>query len=234
MSPIEMVYMGCLMLGGGYLVLASALHFLVGGGGGDHDIDVSDGLDHGDLHLGDGGVELGDGAVDLDADGDLDLDHGDGADGHLESDQHGVSFFSPLVLSTLLFGFGVMGFVVEHWVVQAALISLAAATAMAAVSGGGTFWGINKLRSVEGGSQTQLRTLLGSSAQVSVAIPAQGHGEIVYVHNQSRFNAPARSGQDVDIPRGSKVLIGSIDGPIFVVEEAGSSRRKRLAAPKKQ
>ncbi len=246
MSPIEMVYLASLGLGGGYLVLASLLHFVGGDHGGEGDVDAggADGLD-----MDADGIDLDAHGVDLDAHGlDFDVDgvDADGVDldaadhdvhaivehGHHGLDEvrsHGVSFFSPLVLSSLLFSFGVMGFVVHHWIAAIALLSLAAAAGMAAIGGGGVYWSINKLSAVEGGSETRVRSLIGHQATVSVAIPETGFGEIVYERNQSRYNAPARSRGGVAFPRGATVFIGGIDGSTFSVEEARGQRIRRLA-----
>lgn len=256
MTPLEYVYLASVMLGGGYLALASLLHVI---GGGDHGHDADGGgldADAGDLHVGDldvdaGDLDIGDLDVgDLDV-GDLDVDAGDlhldgadldGADvdvgdvdgGHgehapAEVEHSGVSFLSPLVLSTLLASFGIMGFIVDHWM-AGALVGLAAAIGGAAMGGGGAFWSLNKLSRVEGGSATRVRNLIGHPAEVSVRIPDTGFGEIVYVQNQTRYNAPARVRDGRPIPRGSRVFISGVEGTSFLVEEAKADRIKRLAA----
>ena len=239
MTPLEYVYLASLMLGGGYLALASLLH-VIGGGDGGHDADGHLDLDGHDLDVDAGGVDVDAGGVDVDAGG-LDADI-DGIDGHdVDVDAHaehgpgaevehsGVSFLSPLVMSTLLFSFGVMGFLVDHWL-AGAIVGLAAAAGGAFLGGGGAYWSLNKLSRVEGGSATKVRQLLGHQAEVSVAVPEKGFGEIVYVQNQTRYNAPARSLAGVPIPRGAKVFIGGFEGTSFVVEEAKADRIKRLAA----
>ena len=249
MAPIEMIYVASLLLGGGYMAIASVLHF-VGGGGHDsgHDGDIDPGgmdIDADGMDFDADGMDIDADAMDFDADG-MDADAADidthavevgsqhamvqqGHHGVEDVRSHGVSFFSPLVLSSLLFSFGVMGFVVHHWVAAFALLSLGAAAVMAAIGGGGVYWSINRLSRIEGGSETRVAQLLGHQADVSVAIPAKGFGEIVYVRNQTRYNAPARSLQGVPIPRGAKVFIGGIDGSTFAVEEAGRQRIRRLA-----
>jgi len=246
-----MLYVASLLLGGGYMAIASVLHFV---GGGDHDAGHDGDIDPGGMDIDADGMDFDADGMDLDADGmDFDADgmdlDADGAqlDGHeVLGDQahalvqhghhgvdevrsHGVSFFSPLVLSSLLFSFGVMGFVVHHWVAAFALVSLAAAAVMGAIGGGGVYWSINRLSRVEGGSETRVGRLLGHQAEVSVAIPAKGFGEIVYVQNQTRYNAPARSRQGIPIPKGAKVFIGGVEGTTFAVEEAGRQRIRRLA-----
>lgn len=236
MTPIELVYVGSLLLGGGYLAIASVLHFVAGDHGGGHDADVDAGadVDHGGFDV-DTGIDV-DGDLDageVDANSDLPAEiaqAGNHALIHADTEPRGVSFFSPLVLSTLLFSFGLMGFVVHHWVVGLALVSLAAAAAAAVLGGGSTYWSINRLSQVEGSSETRVGTLLGHQATVSVAIPAKGFGEIVYERNQSRYNAPARSREGVVIPRGATVFIGGIEGSTFEVEEARGQRIRRLAA----
>ena len=250
MAPIEMIYVASLLLGGGYMAIASVLHFVVGG---DHDSGHDGDIDPGGMDLDADGMDFDADGVDFDADGvDFDADGADAVDataadvhggpgdhpnaliqhGHEGLDEvrsHGVSFFSPLVLSSLLFSFGVMGFVVHHWVAAFALISLGAAALMGAIGGGGVYWSINRLSRVEGGSETQVAKLLGHQADVSVAIPEKGFGEIVYVRNQTRYNAPARSRHGIPIPRGARVFIGGIEGSTFAVEEAGRQRIRRLA-----
>ncbi len=264
MTPLEYIYLASIMLGGGYLALASVLHVI---GGGDHGHDVDGDLDvdaHGldvdaggldvdaggldvdaggldvdaggfDVDAGELDVDAGGFDVDVDADGlDADVDAGD-LDGHAdhtaggEAEHAGVSFLSPLVMSTLMFGFGVMGFLVDHWV-AGAVVGLAAAAGGALLGGGGTYWSLNKLSRVEGGSATKVRRLIGHQADVSVAVPDRGFGEIVYVQNQTRYNAPARSRGGVAIPKGARVFISTAEGSSFVVEEAKADRIRRIAA----
>lgn len=245
MTPLEYVYLASMMLGGGYLAMASLLH-VIGGGDHGHDMDAdAGGLDadagHLDLHAVEMDIDAGDldidaGDIDMDA-GDLDVDagemdadaaHADHASG-AEAEHSGVSFLSPLVLSTLLFSFGVMGFIVDHWI-AGALVGAAAAVAGATVGGGGAFYSLNALSRVEGGSATRVRRLIGHQAEVSVRIPETGFGEIVYVQNQTRYNAPARGRDEHPIPRGSRVIISGFEGNSFLVEEAKADRIKRLAA----
>ena len=241
MTPLEYVYLASVMLGGGYLAMASLLHVIGGGDGGHdgdldldgHDLDVDAGgidVDAGGLDVeGLDGVDVDAGGLDADVDGfDADGAHADHAAGG-EVEHAGVSFLSPLVMSTLLFSFGVMGFLVDHWL-AGAVVGLAAAAGGAALGGGGAYWSLNKLSRVEGGSATKVRSLIGHQAEVSVMVPEKGFGEIVYVQNQTRYNAPARSRKGVEIPRGSKVFIGGVEGSSFVVEEAKADRIKRLAA----
>ena len=262
MTPLEYVYLASVMLGGGYLAIASLLHF-VGGDHGGHDADGLDadagGLDA-DVDAGGFDVDVDAGGFDVDVDAggfdadvdaggfdadvdaggfDADIDGGgldaDGADAHhalVHEAVHNadVSFLSPLVISTLLFSFGVMGFLVDHWITELALVGFAAALAGGTVGGGGAYYGLNRLSRVAGGSETRVRRLIGHRAEVSVAIPTQGFGEIVYVQNQTRYNAPARSRGDAAIPRGANVFIGGIDGSTFLVEEAKAERIRRLAA----
>ncbi len=218
MTPVEMIYLASLLLGGGYLAMASVLHVI--GGGADHETPDAVASDA-------GAAPHAPAAPDADAAPDLDGDHGGAIIDHHALDR--VSFLSPLVLSTLLVGFGAMGFAVQHWLTELILVSLAAAVGMGAVGGSGVWWSLNKLRAVEGSSEAVVRTLLGHTAMVSIAIPAAGLGEIVYEKNNSRFNAPARAGNGRAIPRGAQVIIGGVDGAIFLVEEAGRSRIHRLA-----
>ena len=118
---------------------------------------------------------------------------------------------AALAVGSLLIGFGLMGYVVHHWIVELALISMLAAVAMGGGAGGGMWLTLKKMRSVEGGSQARVATLVGHEATVSVMIPASGYGEIIYVANRQQFNTPARSGTGTEIPKGSKVIIGGFD-----------------------
>jgi len=94
------------------------------------------------------------------------------------------------------------------------------AAAMGGGAGGGMRLALKKMRSVEGGSQARVATLVGHEATVSVMIPAQGYGEIIYVANRQQFNTPARSGMGTEIPKGSKVIIGGFDDEgTFLVDE---------------
>ena len=201
---------------------------MIGGGDGGHDADGHLDLDGHDLDVDAGGVDVDIDGIDadgVDADVDAHAEHGPGT----EVEHSGVSFLSPLVMSTLLFSFGVMGFLVDHWL-AGAIVGLAAAAGGAFLGGGGAYWSLNKLSRVEGGSATKVRQLIGHQAEVSVTVPEKGFGEIVYVQNQTRYNAPARSHAGIEIPRGSQVFIGGIEGTSFVVEEAKADRIKRLAA----
>lgn len=241
MSPLEIVYVASFLLGGGYLALASVLHFVGGDGGGhdsdldldtdvDADLDVDAGMD---VDAGD--VDAGDlDAGDLDADADADADAGDAGEAHDHGDVDGgkdVSFFSPLVMSVLLVGFGLMGFAVHHWLAEVALISLAAALAMGGGAGGGMWFTLKKMRQLEGGSQARVATLVGLEATVSVRIPAKGYGEIIYVTQGQQFNTPAKSGTGSEIPKGSRVIIGGFDDEgTFLVDELPTDRRRRQAA----
>jgi hypothetical protein len=243
-TPLEYVYLASMMLGGGYLALASLLHVI---GGGDHghdvdghageldmapgDLDVDAGhldIDVGDLDIDAGDLDMDVGDVDMDA-GDLDADAAHADHAAAEVEHSGVSFLSPLVLSTLLFSFGVMGFIVDHWI-AGALLGLTAAVVGATMGGGGAFWSLNALSRVEGGSAPRVRRLIGHQAEVSVRIPETGFGEIVYVQNQTRYNAPARVRDQRPIPRGSRVIISGFEDNSFLVEEAKADRIKRLAA----
>ena len=234
MTPLEYVYLASMMLGGGYLAMASLLH-VIGGGDGGHDADGHLDLDGHDLDVDAGGVDVDAGGFDVDVDGldgvdvdagglDADVDGFDveGVEAHAEHgagaevEHAGVSFLSPLVMSTLLFSFGVMGFLVDHWL-AGALVGLTAAAGGAFLGGGGAYWSLNRLSRVEGGSATKVLQLIGHRAEVSVMVPDKGFGEIVYVQNQTRYNAPARSRAGVEIPRGAKVFIGGIEGTSFGV-----------------
>ncbi len=234
MSPLEIVYVASFLLGGGYLALASVLHFVGGEGGGhDSDLDLDTDVDA-DLDA-DAGMDVDAGDVDAgDLDADADADAGDAGEAHDHGDVDGgkdVSFFSPLVMSVLLVGFGLMGFAVHHWLAEVALISLAAALAMGGGAGGGMWFTLKKMRQLEGGSQARVATLVGLEATVSVRVPARGYGEIIYVTQGQQFNTPAKSGTGSEIPKGSRVIIGGFDDEgTFLVDQLPTDRRRRLAA----
>ncbi|HEV2209384.1 MAG TPA: NfeD family protein [Verrucomicrobiae bacterium] len=153
----------------------------------------------------------------------------DGADvgtgGHVEAglDTHGMpgmSFFSPTVLATFVTAFGAFGIVFCH--IQATNTVWASAP-LAGISGGVVAWLIFLLfntmfKRTQSSSESRVASLAGQTASIITPIPPNGVGEIAYVQGGTRYTAPARAEQGIEIGAGSTVRIRRIVGTQFYVE----------------
>ena len=160
------------------------------------------------------------------AGGDFSHDYGvDGASGHGQTFGAGaeggeVVFgpFSPFVIAFFLTGFGGVGLALTMSGTLAPLLALP----IAALFGLALAWLLYKLfNRVLGGlqssSEVRINSLIGSEAEVTVAIPPMGIGEIAYVAMGSRCVSPARSDDQVAITRHATVRISRVVGNIFFV-----------------
>ncbi len=124
--------------------------------------------------------------------------------------------FSPLVIAFFLTCFGGVGVLVApHFSpVVAMLMAFASGIVLAWL----LIYGFNKLLgSLPSSSEIKLASLVGLEAEVTVALPPTGVGEIAYVAMGSRNVAPAHNETGTTIPRFSSVRISRIVGNMFYV-----------------
>jgi membrane protein implicated in regulation of membrane protease activity len=137
--------------------------------------------------------------------------------------------FSPLVIAFFLTCFGGVGILVTIAWNLPPLISLP----IAAVSGFLLAWLLTLmfnrlLGGMASSSEVRLNTLVGTDAEVTVAIPPIGVGEIAYIAMGSRYVTPARSDEQSPIPRYATVRITRIVGNTFFVRPAVEEQLRDL------
>jgi hypothetical protein len=199
MDWLFMAYCACLVDGIAYTVIA----FVMG--------EISSAIGH----VGDAG----------DMHGSFDHDYGvDGDGGHGEStgtDGGGATLvfgpFYPLVVAFFLVTLGGTGMILVK-LTTLGLWSLP----FAMLSGFLLAWALRTVLnlivvSAQGSSDIYLHTLVGIEAEVTVAIPAVGTGEIAYIAAGQRNLTPARSEDHTDIPRYATVRIVHTAGNVFLV-----------------
>lgn len=180
-------------------------------------------------HVGDMGAGHGDFSHDYGVDG----QGGHGAAMGADVDTGNIIFgpFSPLVIAFFLTCFGVTGVALTQVGKLGAMLSLPISIASSFVLAWLLILFFNKvLGSLQTSSEVKLHTLIGEEAEVTVAIPTTGAGEIAYIAMGSRCVTPARSEDQVAIARGSIVRISRIVGHTFYVGQI-TDAEETTAAP---
>lgn len=153
--------------------------------------------------------------------------HEVGSGGHAEAgadgtDGSGVSAFSPMIIAAFMTGFGAFGY----------LLTLAPATKSPAISAPlaavGAFafanvivWALRLVfRKTQSSSESQVASVVGTTATLGTGIPENGVGEIVYVQGGTRYTAPARAEDGKPIATGAAVIVTRIAGSQFFVKPA--------------
>ena len=142
---------------------------------------------------------------------DGDVDHGGGP-----------SIFSARIMAAFLTAFGVGGVVARYYD-----LPHPAASGIGVVSGivlAGIVYQFAKfLYSQQASSDVRMTDLVGRSAEVSVAIPAGGVGQIALTFGGERSDHIARSADGRALIRGVEVVITGLRGDSVVVKPAGSA-----------
>lgn len=205
-------YWICLMVG----ILYTVLSLLLGG--------IADVAGHIGVGLGAG---HGDFSHDYGVDGHS--GHGEASGMHTDGGQVIFSPFSPLVVAFFLTCFGASGillgriFQLQLIIGMCIAVCAAAALAWAFISLGNHYLG-----GMQVSSEVRLSTLLGTEAEVTVAIPETGIGEIAYIAMGGRTVGPARSEDMVPIARFATVRIARIVGNIFFVRQVVEDQYRTL------
>lgn len=143
-----------------------------------------------------------------------------GHDAGLPDDLHGgVSFFSTRVLSVFVTAFGGFGAIGIH-------LGYGTGTSTAIGLGGGVFFGAiiylfaSFLYSQQASSELRVADLVGSTAQVSVAIPKGGVGQIRCRVGETVVEKIARAQGGDEIPAHTLVKVEAIVGETCLVRPA--------------
>jgi membrane protein implicated in regulation of membrane protease activity len=156
---------------------------------------------------------LGDVTGDHDVGGhDLAVEHGDAGHG-------GPGIFSARIMAAFLTAFGVGGVVGRYY-----NFSHPAASGLGVVSGivmaGLVYQFAKVLHSQQASSAVRMSSLVGRSAEVSVAIPPGGVGQVTLMASGERTEHIARSADGTAVPRGTEVVITALRGDSLVVASA--------------
>jgi hypothetical protein len=215
MDPLAAVFVFCFVFGVATSLLSLALGALQGGDGG-HALGGEGGGDHGSLHL--GGEGGGDGGHALAHAGgaaggeDLHLDVGEGQGGQ-------VSPFNLQTITTFLAFFGGSGWVLYSSVGLAPALALIAATIIGVAGGGVVFLFLVKvLLASQRFMDPASSRMEGTVARVSMAIRADGTGEIVFSRDGTRRSEGARSATGAPIAAGTEVVIVRYERGLAYVE----------------
>lgn len=139
-----------------------------------------------------------------------------GHDADAHGDTHGVSFFSTRVLSvfvTAFGGFGAIGIHLGYRIEFATMIGLV----------GGLFFGgiiyffARFLYGQQASSDIRVSELVGRTAEVSVAIPKGGLGQVRCGVGESMIEKIARAGDGAEIPAHTSVTIEAVSGETLLV-----------------
>jgi len=165
--------------------------------------------------------------------GDL-FGHGDvgGHDVGVHGEVHGgVSFFSSRVLSvfvTAFGGFGAIGIHLDYSVEVSTLFG---------VIGGFFFGGIiylfaSFLYGQQASSDIHTSDMVGQTAQVTVAIPKDGVGQVRMTMGESVVEKIARAQDGGEIPAGTLVKIEAIAGEDLIVRRSGVELKLQVSKGK--
>ena len=171
-------------------------------------------------HLGGHGLDVGGHDV-----GGHDGHPGGGAEGHDMGQGVGHSMpdfpaLSPVTISTFVTVFGGAG-VIFTKIPETSPVYFSVPLAMVCAFGTsyGVFLIFSKIfHAVQGSSEVLQGSLVGQSATVTISIPTDGMGEIVYVAGAGRQNAQARASDGQPISTGAEVTIMKVVGGNFYVK----------------
>ena len=154
--------------------------------------------------------------------GDHDVGLHDAAGGHGDADHGGPGIFSARVMASFLTAFGVGGIIGRYYQLShpaASGLGVATGVIMSAV----VYQFARVLHSQQASSTVRVASLVGRSAEVSIAIPAGGVGQIALLAGGERIEQVARSADGGAIARGAEVVITALRGDSLVVAPAGSA-----------
>ena len=142
-----------------------------------------------------------------------------GGHGDVHGDLHGVSFFNTRVLSVFITAFGGFGAIAVHLGYRTEVSTLIG------LVGGLIFGGIiylfaRFLFSQQASSDVRTSDLVGRTAQVSVAIPAGGLGQVRCAMGEGVVEKLARTADGSPIVANTTVKIESIVGETVLVRRA--------------
>jgi membrane protein implicated in regulation of membrane protease activity len=147
--------------------------------------------------------------------------------GHVGDADHGggPSIFSVRIMAAFLTAFGVGGVVGRYYDLShpaASGVGLVVGVVMATI----VYQFARLLYSQQASSEVRMTGLIGQTAEVSVALPAGGVGQVVVFTRGERTEHIARAADGAAIPRGTDVVITALGGDSVVVQkrEAGGAR----------
>jgi membrane protein implicated in regulation of membrane protease activity len=143
-----------------------------------------------------------------------------GHDADVHGDAQGVSFFSTRVLSvfvTAFGGFGAIGIHLGYGIEVATAIGLVGGIVFGAL----IYLFASFLFSQQASSDIRVGDLVGRTAQVSVAIPAGGVGQVRCAMGESVIEKIARAEDGGAIPAHTSVTILSVPGETVIVRRVG-------------
>jgi membrane protein implicated in regulation of membrane protease activity len=138
-----------------------------------------------------------------------------------DGDAGGPSIFSARIMASFLTAFGVGGALGRYYGFghpAASGVGVAAGIVMSGI----VFQFAKILYSQQASSEIRMTGLVGRSAEVTVAIPEQGVGQIALTYGGERTEHIARSGDGGPLPRGAEVTITGLRGDSVVVERAAA------------
>ncbi len=139
--------------------------------------------------------------------------------GHdVAGDFGGPSVFSSRIMAAFVTAFGVGGVVARYYDLSHPAAS-GVGIASGALMAGLVYQFAKMLYSQQASSELQMTRLVGRTAEVSVAIPADGVGQISLSLAGERTEHLARSKNGRAVPRGSEVLITELRGDSVVVTQ---------------
>jgi membrane protein implicated in regulation of membrane protease activity len=142
------------------------------------------------------------------------IEHGDGDLGG------GPSVFSSRIMAAFVTAFGVGGVVARYYSLSHPASS-GVGIATGALMAGLVYQFAKILYSQQASSELQMTRLVGRSAEVTVAIPAQGVGQISLSIAGERTEHVARAKDGRPVPRGTQVVVTALGGDAVVVDVNG-------------
>lgn len=140
---------------------------------------------------------------------------------HGDADHGGPGLFSARIMAAFLTAFGVGGVVGRYYGLPhpaASGIGVLAGVVMAGL----VYQFAKLLHSQQASSEVRVTSLVGKLAEVSVAIPASGVGQVVLIASGERTEHIARGANGIAVPRGTEVIVTGLRGDSLVVAPASS------------
>lgn len=139
------------------------------------------------------------------------IEHGDGDIGG------GPSVFSSRIMAAFVTAFGVGGVVARYYNLSHPASS-GVGIATGAVMAGLVYQFAKILYSQQASSELQMTRIVGRSAEVTVAIPANGVGQVSLSVAGERTEHVARSTDGRAVARGTQVVVTALGGDSVVVQ----------------